>query len=348
MPMTVASTTESPALSHTDTGGLRVPVGIVGTGCHVPSRVVPNAELVATLDTTDAWIRSRTGIGERRWLEEGRTTSDMCVAAAREALERSGRSAADLDAVIVATFTYDQPLPSTALIVKEALGATRAFPLDLSQAACAGGVYGMLTAAHLLQNDRIHNVLVIGAECLSRVTDPEDRSTRVFFGDAAGAVVMSRTEPGFGLLSWDLDASLSYAVEIPAGGASRPTTEETVAARGQFLKMDGRTVWTEATKRLPESILTALGRAGLRPGDVDHYMLHQANLNIVHEAMDALGVDRSRAGISVDRYGNTGAATVFTVLHQAMEAGRVAPGELVVVSAIGAGFIWGTLCLRAG
>ncbi|WP_327135943.1 ketoacyl-ACP synthase III (plasmid) [Streptomyces sp. NBC_01343] len=345
MPETIASTAKS---SGTRQAGLQFPVGIVGTGCHVPSDVVTNADLVRSLDTTDEWIVSRTGIRERRWLEAGRTTSDMCVAAARQALENSGRTAADIDAVIVATFTYDQPLPSTALIVKEALGAFNAFPLDLSQAACAGGVYGMLTAAHLLQNDRMRNVLVIGAECLSRVTDPEDRSTRVFFGDAAGAVVMSRTDPGFGMLSWDLDASLSYAVEIPSGGASLPTTAQTVDERQQFLKMDGRAVWVEATKRLPESIRATLDRAGLEPGDIDHYVLHQANLNIVHEAMDVLGVDRSRAGITVDKYGNTGAATVFTVLHQAMERGDVNRGDLLVVSGIGAGFIWGTLCLRAG
>ncbi|WP_229758597.1 3-oxoacyl-ACP synthase III family protein [Peterkaempfera bronchialis] len=323
-------------------------MGIVGTGCHVPSDIVTNADLVRTLDTTDEWITSRTGIRERRWLEDGRTTSDMCVAAARQALENSGRAATDIDAIIVATFTYDQPLPSTALIVKEALGAANAFPLDLGQAACAGGVYGMLTAAHLLQNERLHNVLVIGAECLSRVTDPEERSTRVFFGDAAGAVVMSRTEPGHGLLSWDLDASLSHAVEIPSGGASLPTTAETVGRRQHFLKMDGRAVWVEATKRLPESIRATLDRAGLDPTAVDHYVLHQANLNIVHEAMDVLGVDRTRAGVTVDKYGNTGAATVFTVLHQAMERGEINRGDLLVISGIGAGFIWGTLCLRAG
>lgn len=348
MPQTVERVVRDSVASDASPSGLRVPVGILGTGAHVPSRVVTNADLVRTLDTTDEWITSRTGIRERRWLEDGRTTSDMCVAAARQALADSGLDPADLDAVVVATFTFDQPLPSTALIVKEALGADRAFPLDLNQAACAGGAYGMLVAAHLLQNDHIRHVLVIGAECLSRVTDPADRTTRVFFGDAAGAVVMGRTTPGFGLLAWDLDASLSYAVEITSGGASRPVTPATAAEGGQYLRMDGRTVWVEATKRLPESIRTTLQRAGLEPQDVQHYMLHQANLNIVHEVMDQLGVDRSRAGITVDRYGNTGAATVFTVLHQARERGRIVPGDLVLVSGIGAGFIWGTLCLRAG
>lgn len=335
-------------LTGTAGSGLRVPAGIMGTGVHIPSQVITNDDLVRTLDTSDEWIRTRTGIRERRWLEPGRTTSDMCVAASLEALENSGVAAADLDAVIVATFTFDQLLPSTALIVKEALGAHRAIPLDLNQAACAGGVYGMLLGAHLLQNEAVRNVLVIGAECLSRATDPLDRTTRVFFGDAAGAVVMGRAAPGRGLLSWNVNASLSYAVDIPAGGATLPTSPETAEQGRQFLRMDGRAVWAEATKRLPESVLAALAPLGLAPSDVRHYFLHQANLNIVNEVMDQLGVDRARAGVTVDRYGNTGAASVFTVLHEAVTKNEIADGDLMIVSGIGAGFLWGTLCLRAG
>lgn len=329
-------------------GGLRIPTGILGTGVHVPLQVVTNEELARSLDTSDEWIRTRTGIRERRWLEDGRSTSDMCVEAARQALANSGVDATELGAVIVATFTFDQPLPSTALMVKAALGADRAFPLDLNQAACAGGAYGMFVGSHLLQNDRMDKVLVIGAECLSRVTDPADRTTRVFFGDAAGAVVMGRTDEGRGLLAWDMDAALSYAVGISAGGATLPTSSMTAARGEHHLRMDGRTVWTEATKRLPESIRATLGQAGLEPDDIDHYVLHQANLNIVHEVMDQLGVERGKAGVTVDRYGNTGAATVFTVLHQAMERDDIAPGDLMVISAIGAGFVWGTLVMRAG
>lgn len=328
--------------------GLRTATGILGTGMHIPSRVVTNEELVATLPTSDEWIRSRTGIRERRWLEPGRTTSDMCVAAARQALANSGLRAVDVDAIVLATFTFDQPLPSTALIVKEALGAVSAIPIDLNQAACAGGVYGMVVAAHLLQNERINNVLVIGAECLSRVTDPTDRTTRVFFGDAAGAVVLGRTEPGYGLLSWNLDSALSYSVEIRAGGSTRPTSADTELAGDHYLRMDGRTVWTEATKRLPECIRTTLGDCAVEPDDVAHYVLHQANLNIINEVMDQLGVSRGRAGITIDRCGNTGAATVFTVLHEAMAREEIRRDDLVVIAGIGAGFVWGSLCLRAG
>ncbi|MGW6441557.1 3-oxoacyl-ACP synthase III family protein [Lentzea sp. NPDC055074] len=326
--------------------GLRVPVGILSTGVHLPPRVVPNSEIVRGLDTTEEWIEQRTGILSRRFLDPGQSTSDMCVAAGRQAIERAGISAADLDAVVVATFTQDQPLPSTALIVKEALGATRAWPLDLNQAACAGGVHGILVASHLMQNDHFRHVLVIGAEALSRITDPADRTTRVFFGDAAGAVVLGRTAPGFGLLSWDVGADLSYSVQVPAGGSSRPATAETVGDRAHYLKMDGRVVWEQATERMPVSIRRAVSRAGLSLGDVRHFVLHQANRNIIEAALKALEVPLDRAAVTIDVLGNTGAATIFTVLDRLAAAGEPQPGDVVAISAIGAGFLWGTLCFR--
>ncbi|MDA0565656.1 ketoacyl-ACP synthase III [Streptomonospora sp. S1-112] len=327
-------------------GGLGLPVGIAGTGVHIPDQVVTNADLVAHLDTSDAWIRERTGIRERRFLRQGETTSDMCVAAAEAALADAGVGAAALDAVIVSTFTHDQPLPSTALMVKDRIGAHRAIPLDLNQAACAGGVYGMWLAAHLLQNMELDSVLVIGAEALSRCTDPQDRATRVFFGDAAGAVVLRRTRPGHGILAWHADSRLSHAVEIPAGGSRRPASAETVADRAHFLKMDGRVVWKEATEHLPASVEEVVAAAGVRVADVDRFVFHQANLNIVREAMLALGQPMDKAAVSVDRLGNTGAATVFVGLHESLAQGRVRSGDLVVVSAIGAGFLWGSLCIR--
>ncbi|MEU5884356.1 ketoacyl-ACP synthase III [Spirillospora sp. NPDC047279] len=331
---------------HT-TGRLGLPVGITGTGVHEPDLVVTNDDLVAGgLDTSDAWIRDRTGIRERRFLRPGRTTSDMCVAAAEEALREAGTGAARLDAIIISTFTQDQPLPSTALMVKERLGAHRALPLDLNQAACAGGVYGLWVAAHLLQNQGLENVLVIGAECLSRVTDPDDRGTRVFFGDAAGAAVLSRTGPGRGLLAWHAGSKLSHSVEIPAGGSRLPSSPDTAAGGGHFLKMDGRAVWKEATEHLPASVRAVLDAAGHAVGEVDHFVFHQANLNIIKEAMRELGQPFSKATLSVDRLGNTGAATIFLGLHELLAGGRARAGDLTVVSAIGAGFLWGSLCLR--
>nr|AEE65482.1 3-oxoacyl-(acyl carrier protein) synthase III [uncultured bacterium BAC AB649/1850] len=338
-------TTEQPA--GRAPGSPVLPVTILGTGISVPQTVVTNADLVATgLDTTDEWIRTRTGIRERRFLEPGRSTSDLCIEAAAQALRAAGIEPASLDAIVLATMTPDQPVPSTALIVKEALGAHRAIPIDLTQAACAGGVLGILLGAHLLQKPDSGPVLVIGGEAMSRLTDPADRTTRIFFGDAAGAVVLGRGDDGYGLLSWDMDSALSYAVEVRAGGASHPSSAETVAAGDHYLRMDGQIVWTEATERLPKSIEQAVASAGASVHDVAHFVLHQANRNIINEVMRRLGVDVERAGISLDRLGNTSAATVFTVLHTVVTNKMIQRDDLVVISGIGAGFIWGSLCLR--
>lgn len=326
--------------------GLRVPVGVLGVGVYIPGTVITNDDLAETLDTCDEWISKHTGIRERRYLEQGLTTSDMCISAARRALAAAGTAAEEMDAIVVATFTYDQPLPSTAIVVKDALGAHRAIPIDLNQAACAGGVLGILIGSHLLQNDSFRHVLVIGAECLSRVTDPMDRTTRVFFGDAAGAVVLGTVPDGYGMLSWNIGSALSYGVQIPAGGATLPASEATVRERQHFLQMDGRLVWDVATAFLPGSISGVVALAGVDIQQIRHFFIHQANLNIIAEAMDALGVPRCRAAITVDQLGNTGAATIFTAMHKAASERTLGHDDLLVVSAIGAGFLWGSLCLR--
>jgi 3-oxoacyl-[acyl-carrier-protein] synthase-3 len=323
-----------------------IPVTITGTGVHLPPEVVTNADLASALDTSDEWIVSRTGIRVRRRLAPDRATSDMCVAAAHPALAAAGVTARDVDAIIVGTYTYDQPLPSTALIVKELLGADRALTLDITQAACANGVQALFLAAHLLQTSAAATVLVIAADCASRVTDPADRTTRVFFGDAAAAAVVTRASSSAGLLGWDFGTELSYDVEIPAGGSRLPPAA--ASASDHYLKMDGRAVWNTATRCLPDSILRAVDEAGLSVTEIDHFFLHQANLNIITAALDKLGVSRSRAPITVDRLGNTGSAGVFTALHSAFAQGSVRPGDTYVVSSIGAGFQWGTLCVRHG
>ncbi|WP_432092901.1 3-oxoacyl-ACP synthase III family protein [Streptomyces sp. bgisy100] len=325
--------------------GLAHPVGVLGTGLYVPRTVVTNEELTRTLDTSDEWITSRTGIKERRFLEESRATSDMGIEAARQALARAGVEASDVDAIVVTTFTPDQPLPSTAMVIAEAIGAHRAMPLDLTQAACSGGVYALVTAAHLLQNAGFRYVLVIGADAGSRGTDPRDRATRVFLGDAAGAALLGRTPPGFGILGWHTDGELSYEVEITAGGSRLPTGPETVEARSQYLKMNGKAVWNMATEKLPQSIRATAQRAGVDLEDVQHVLLHQANLNIINEAAKALGIPSDRVPTTVQRFGNTAAASVFTVLHETVEQ-RARHGDLMIMSGIGAGFLWGSVCLR--
>lgn len=338
---------QAPAAYRALTAGApAVPVGIFGSGLYVAERVVGNSEIADGLDTTEAWIESRTGILTRHFAAATESTSDMCLRAVHNALEGARIDPGEVDAVIVSTITADQPLPSTAAAVAEALGAHAAWPIDLTQAACAGGVHGLVLAAHLLQNPEIGTVVVAGAETLSRITDPADRTTRVFFGDAAGAVVLRRTKPGGGLLAWDAGYKLSYRVGITAGGSRRPLTPQRVADGEHFLRMDGRAVWREATQALPASIRNVARRAGVALDDLDHVVLHQANLNIIHEVMDQLGVPRGRATTTVGDLGNTGSATVFTVLHQLLTSGRLRPGDLAVVSAIGAGFVWGSVCLR--
>ncbi|MEU5891667.1 3-oxoacyl-[acyl-carrier-protein] synthase III C-terminal domain-containing protein [Streptomyces sp. NPDC047461] len=314
--MTITALLEQPRLCHQTGDGLPVPFTVAGTGIHLPPAVITNAMLADVLDTTDEWIVTRTGIRERRRLAPDLATSDMALAAARPALEAAGAEAADIDAVIVASYTGDMPFPSTALIVKDALGAHRAMPLDFSQAACASGVQALLTAAHLLQNRSIGTVLLIAADCASRITHPNDRTAGVFFGDAAAAAVLTRTDtPGAGLLAYDVGSHLTYDVRIQAD-------------------------------RLPECIDAAVRRAGLTMDTVDHFFLHQANINILREAMTVLGIDPAKAPVTLDRLGNTGAAGMFTALHHSVSEGRLKSGDTMVMSAIGAGFQWGALCLR--
>jgi 3-oxoacyl-[acyl-carrier-protein] synthase-3 len=273
----------------------------------------------------------------------------MCLAAARPALAAARLEPSDLDAVIVASYTQDQPMPSTSLIVKDGLAASRALALDVGQAACASGVHAVLLAAHLLQNPSIRTVLVIGADCASRITRPDDRTAGVFFGDAAAAAVLTRSSTqGAGLLSYDIGSQLSYAVQIAAGGSRLPSSPETLAAGTHYVSMDGPAVWDTATTRLPESITNATRHAGLTPQEIDHYFLHQANINILDEARRRLGIDADRVPVTLDRLGNTGAAGLFTALHRTVSEGRLRPGDTYVMSAIGAGFHWGTLCLRQG
>ncbi|MBL1077239.1 ketoacyl-ACP synthase III [Nocardia sp. 2] len=347
--MRAPCTVDQPRSSAVRTPDARpLPVTVSGSSVHLPATVVTNTELTRTLDTSAEWIVSRTGIRERRRLAPELAVSDMCVAAAPSALADAGISPSELDAVIVATYTYDQPLPSTALMVKERIGALRALPIDITQAACANGLQAILLAAHLLHVSA-HAVLVIAADCASRVTDPGNRTTGVFFGDAAAAIVLTRTEtPDAGILSWDFGSQLSHSVEIRAGGSRLPTSVHTVAAREHFLRMDGRTVWETATSRLPHSIRTAAARAALAVTEIDHFFLHQANLNILTAAMTDLGVPMRRAPITLDTLGNTGSAGVFTALHQARAEHRIHPGDTFLLSAIGAGFQWGTICFRQG
>ena len=321
---------------------------ILGTGPHAPSRILTNHDLEKIINTSDAWIIERTGIKERHIAADGEVTSDMAVEAARKALEMAETTPAELDMIIVGTISPDMPMPSCAVFVQAKLGASRAFAFDVS-AACAGSLYGVTIADQFIRSGRARRVLVIGAELLSRLVDWEDRSSCVLFGDAAGAMVLGPTpDPERGLISTHLhsDGTAAGALMIPGGGSKHPQSEEVLAKRMNKIAMNGREVYKYATRALPEVILEALAANGLKPGAIDHVISHQANIRIVESVVDRLGIPREKCWLNIDRYGNTSSASLPISLDEANRAGRLKPGDLVAMMAIGAGMAWGSALLR--
>jgi 3-oxoacyl-[acyl-carrier-protein] synthase III len=323
-------------------------VQIAGWGKYLPERVMPNSELEQLVDTSDEWIRARTGIGERRIAAPEETTCSLAVQAARQALDRAGVDARELDLIVVATCTPDYAnMPATASLVQEALGATRAGAFDLN-AVCSGFLYGLATASQFVLSGAYRNVLVIGAEVFTRILDWQDRSTCVLFGDGAGAVVLRPTETAGGLLSFVLgsDGSGACSLYVPAGGSRRPATAETVAEREHYVKMQGREVFRFATRVVPESTMQALEQAGLSTEDVDLFIPHQANVRIIDAAARRLKLSQDAVFSNVERYGNTSAASVPVALCEAIDGGLVKPGSTVVMTGFGAGLSWGTAVWR--
>ena len=322
-------------------------VTIVGWGTAVPDGRVTNADLEARVATSDAWIVERTGIRERRVAGDGETTATLGTAAAAQAIKRAGLTPADIDLMIVATATPEQPLPHTGAFVGEALGL-RCGSFDLS-AACAGFVYELVVGASLLQTGYDH-VLLVGAETLSRIIDPEDRATTVLFGDGAGAAVITPTIAEPGLLAWDLgcDGSAAGLLEIPAGGSRLPASEQTVADRGHYLKMAGQEVFRRAVRAVVDSANVTLERAGVDASDVTWFVPHQANARIIDAAAQRLGFGPDRALVNIDRYGNTSSASIPLALFEAVDDGRVRDGDLVLCSGFGAGMTWASALVRWG
>jgi 3-oxoacyl-[acyl-carrier-protein] synthase III len=321
---------------------------ILGTGAYAPSRILTNHDLEEIINTSDAWITERTGIKERHIAADGEVTSDMAAAAARRALEMAETAPIDLDMIIVGTISPDMPMPSCAVFVQAKLGASRAFAFDLS-AACAGSLYGIAIADQFIRSGRAKRVLVIGAELLSRLVNWEDRGSCVLFGDAAGAVVLGPTsDPARGLISTHLhsDGAAAGILMIPGGGSKHPQSDEVLAKRMNKIAMNGREVYKYATRVLPEAILEALAANGLTPGAIDHVISHQANVRIVESVVDRLGIPREKCWLNIDRYGNTSSASLPISLDEANRAGRLKPGDLVAMMAIGAGMAWGSALLR--
>ncbi len=319
---------------------------ITGTGSYVPDRVLTNAQLERMVATSDQWIADRTGIRERHLAAEGEACSDLGLHAARRALKAAGLAANDLDLILVATCTGDSPLPSTACLIQHQLGAARAAACDLS-AACCGFVYALGVAAAYVQTGFRH-VLVIGSEVMSAITDWTDRNTCVLFGDGAGAVVVSATEEGRGVLSTQLcsDGSMWDYIHVPGGGSRRPPSERLLEERGQYIKMRGNETFKVAVRTLEEVARDTLAANGLTIEAVDLYVPHQANVRIIKAVAERLGLPLDKVFLNMDRYGNTSAASIPIALDEAVRAGRIRDGSVVLLGAFGAGLTWASALLR--
>ncbi len=320
---------------------------IAGTGSYIPERRLTNDDLARIVDTNDEWITQRTGIKERRIAAEHETTASMGTAAARRALESAGLSARDLDLLICATITPEMQFPSTACFIAAALGLDSTPAFDLT-AACSGFVYAIETGSNFIKSGRYRNVLVLGAETLSRVTDYTDRASCILFGDGAGAVVLRRSDdPRQGIIYSALyaDGNRWDMLYCPPGSRN-PINERMVAQRGQYMQIKGREVYKFAVQRFNELIADAMSRCNLKPDQVKLIVPHQVNQRIIDSAMERLELPSDKAYVNIDKFGNTSAASIPIALDEAWRAGRIHSGDIIILVAFGAGLTWGSAVIR--
>jgi 3-oxoacyl-[acyl-carrier-protein] synthase-3 len=320
---------------------------IIGTGSYLPEEVLTNKDLEKFVDTNDEWIRTRTGICERRRAAVGENTSDLGAEAGRRALEMAGVSAEEIDYLVVGTITGDFPWPATACLVQDKLGAKNAFAFDIS-AACSGFVYALDGAVRQIQSGAVKKALVIGAEILTRVVDWEDRNTCVLFGDGAGAVVLEAHEGEAGVISTHLHSDGSYweLLYQPGFGTRISPTEQGIKDRIPFLKMQGNEVFKVAVRSLSDVAEEAMKANGLTVADIDLFIPHQANIRILDATAKRLGLKEEQVYINVQRYGNTSSATIPIALDEANREGRLKEGDLLLFDAFGGGFTWGSALVR--
>ena len=323
---------------------------ISALGCYTPPRVLTNQDLEKMGETNDQWIVDRTGIRERHIVGPEMATSDMAIEAAKCALAQRGVAATELDTIIVCTVTPDHFFPSTACLVQHALGARGAWGFDLV-AACSGFVYGLTTGAHLVASGTHHKVLVIGADTMSRIVDYTDRATCILFGDAAGAVLIEPTaddEDDLGFIDFigEVDGSGGDFLKMPAGGSSLPASHDTVDKRQHYVFQDGSQVFKYAVRKMYESCTALLERNGLTADDVAVVIPHQANKRIITAASDRLGIAPEKVLINIARYGNTVAATIPLATRDAIREGRLRKGDIVLFTAVGAGYTVGASIWR--
>ena len=327
--------------------GMMKQAGIRGIGVFAPERVLTNRDLEQMVDTDDEWIVNRTGIRERRIVADEMATSDLACLAAERALADAGAASEELDLIIVATNSPDMLFPATACLVQDRLGAHKAGAFDL-QAGCTSFLYALTIAGNFIATGFYRYVLVIGAECMSRIINWQDRNTCILFGDGAGAVVVGEVPAGYGILSYHLrsEGSGGPLITLPAGMSRLPASSETVAKGLHYVHMNGREVFKFAVKVLAEGCLKVLAEANLAREDLDYLIPHQANARIIEAAAKRLHLPMEKVFMNIDRYGNTSAATIPLALFEALAGGNIRDGDNLVMSGFGAGLTWGAVAMR--
>jgi 3-oxoacyl-[acyl-carrier-protein] synthase-3 len=320
---------------------------IIGVGSYAPKRVLTNADLEKIVDTNDEWIVQRSGIRQRQIADENEATSDLAVRAAQQAIERASLVPEDIDFIAVGTTTPDMYFPTVGNILQQRLGCRRVGSVDML-AACASSIYSLSIGSQFIQTGKYQRVLCVGAETLSRITDFTDRATCVLLADAAGAAVLAPSTDDRGLIDFDLysDGHFWELLYMPGGGSRHPASRETVEARMHYAKMKGAEVFKVAVRMFSECTARILERNGLTAKDVDLFIPHQANLRIIEAAAKRVDLPMERVFVNVDRYGNTGAASVYVALEEAVSSGRLKRGDLVMLAAFGGGFAWGAALMR--
>ena len=321
---------------------------ILGTGSELPTKVITNTDLEKMVDTSDEWITVRTGIKQRRVLEDGKGNADMAFQAALRAIEDAGMEAKDLDAIVMGTCTADYPFPSSACVLEDMLGVRNAFSFDVN-AACSGFLNALAISDSFIRTGMARTVLVVGSDALSRLLNWEDRTTCILFGDGAGAVVLGASENGNrGILSARLRTDGSYVktLYVPAGGSLKPANPETVRNNEHTITMNGKEVFKVAVRSMEEISRQALDEAGIRIDQVALVIPHQANRRIIVALAERLGVPMEKVIVNVDKYGNTSAASVPVALDEARRGGRIKAGDIVLLNAFGAGFAWGAAVVK--